>query len=330
MKLRLAPIAPIALLCLASFSCDKVKNIATQARSAVEDKLAKSGSKSPDSTPDPELQKLVDQTPDGVIFRKDLPLPENFEVKITRVQEISGRFTQTSAIEKQASMVKGTQTLVTKLERSGELVGYTLEQSTFADPVVQGADESKKPVVKQLAPPSKVRTFKRTGGVWKSDDGNDFRTAALAQLLTPVFDQLLVENALAFRPLWFGKKRFKIGDQLTVTDQTLPMLTSGNPKGNLTLTLVAIEPVKGHPCGVFSVTGSYSRKRIPDFEGVLTDEDVTIESGKLWLSLLYPLILKEEVDTIQTTHSGGQGNASSTGQGSIKLSVVREWKQTRP
>ncbi|HEX7262181.1 MAG TPA: hypothetical protein VF258_10235 [Luteolibacter sp.] len=328
MKLRL--LLPVALLCLASFSCDKVKNIATKARSAVEDKLAKSGETSLDSTPDPELQKLVDQTPEGVIFRKDLPLPDKFEVKITRTQEISGRFTQTSAIENQAGMVKGTQTLVTKFERSGELVRYTLEQSTFADPVVQGADESKKPAVKQLAPPSKARTFKKTGGVWKSDDGGDFRTAALAQLLAPVFDELLVENALALRPLWFGKKRFKIGDQLTVTDQLLPMLVAGNPKGSLTLTLVAIEPVKGHPCGVFSITGSYNRKRIPDFEGSLTDEDVTIESGKLWLSLLYPLVIKEEADTIQTTHSGGQGNASKTGQGSVKLSVVREWKKTTP
>lgn len=327
MKLR---ILPVAALCLASFSCDKVKNIATQARSAVEDQLAKSGSKTADSTPDPELQKLVDQTPEGVIFRKDLPLPDKVEVKITRVQEISGRYTETSAIENQVSVVKGTQTLVTKFERSGDLVRYTMEQSTFADPVVQGADESKKPVVKQLAPPSKARTFKKTAGVWKSDDGGDFRTAALAQLLAPVFDQLLVENALALRPLWFGKKRFKIGDQLAVSDQTLPMLASGNAKGNLTLTLVAIEAVKGHPCGVFSVTGNYSRKRIPDFEGVLTDEDVTIESGKLWLSLLYPLVLKEETDTIQTTHTGGQGNASRSGQGSVKLSVVREWKQTTP
>ncbi len=321
---------PIALLGLASFSCDKVKDVVTQARSAVEGQLAKNETKPAESTPDPELQKLVDQTPEGVIFRKDLPLPDKFEVKITRVQEISGRFMQTSAIENQASIVKGTQTLVTRFERSGEQVRYTMEQSTFADSVVQGADESKKPLIKQLAPPSKARTFKKSGGVWKSDDGGDFRTAALAQLLGPVFDQLLVENALAFRPLWFGKKRFTIGDQLTVADQTLPMLATGNAKGSLTLTLVAIEPVKGHPCGVFSVTGSYNRKRIPDFEGVLTDEDVTIESGKLWLSLLYPLVLKEEADTIQTTHSGGQGNASRTGQGSVKLSVVREWKKTAP
>jgi hypothetical protein len=317
---------PITFLCLASFSCDKVKNIATQARSAVEDKLAKSGSKPVDSKPDPELQKLIDQTPEGVIFRKDLPLPDKFEVRITEIDEVSGRFTQTSALGNQSAILKGTSTTISKLEREGDLVRYALEQSTMTEPVPKGSDESKKPVVTQLAPPSKARTFKKIDGVWKSGDGGDFGTAALAQLISPVFDQLLVDNTLALRPLWFGKKRFKIGDQLMVTDQTLPMLLSGNAKGNLTLTLVAIEPVKGHPCGVFSVTGSYSRKRVPSFDGKVSDLDITIESGKMWLSLLYPLVLKEEADSIVSIRYGSQGNASMSGQGSSKLSIVREWK----
>ncbi len=46
--------------------------------------------------------------------------------------------------------------------------------------------------------------------------------------------------------------------------------------------------VDGHPCAAFSVTGDYSRNQFPDFEGVFTDEEVTIESGKLWLSLIHP------------------------------------------
>ena len=95
----------------------------------------------------------------------------------------------------------------------------------------------------------------------------------------------------------------------------------------LTLTLKSFEAVKGHPCGMFEVTGNYDRKQSPDFEGVLTDGDVAIRSGKLWLSLIHPLVLKEELDTIQSTRTGGQGNAASRGQGSIKVSVIREWKQ---
>jgi hypothetical protein len=84
--------------------------------------------------------------------------------------------------------------------------------------------------------------------------------------------------------------------------------------------------VKGHPCGVFSVTGDFSRKQFPDFDGNFTDEDVTIQSGKIWLSLIYPIILKEELDTIQSFKSGGQGGLVGRGQGTVKVSVEREWK----
>lgn len=320
----------LPLFCLASLSCDKVKDLANQARSAAEGQLAKNSAKSATDQPDPELQKLVDQTADGVIFRKDLPLPAKFEVKITEVEEISGRFTHSSALGRQATVLKGTTTTVTKLEREGDVVRYALEQSTMTEPVPKGSDESKKPVVTQLAPPSKTRTFKKSDGVWRSGDGGDFGTAALAQLISPVFDQLLVDNTLALRPLWFGKKRFKIGDTLTVSEQSLPMLLAGNAKGSLNLTLVAIEPVKGHPCGVFSITGNYSQKRVPSFDGSITDFEITVQSGKVWLSLIYPLVLKEEADTIMTIRSGGQGNATINGQGSNKSSIVREWKKTAP
>ncbi len=317
----------LTLLCLVSFSCDKAKSLANRAKSAVEDRIAKQAGQSGDSKPDPELQKLVDQTPEGVIFRKDLPFPGHLEVKITWRNEISGRVFQSSAIGTQASVVNGTQTTVTKFERAGDQVRYTLEQSTFAEPVAKDADESRKPAVKELAPPSKPVVFKKSGSTWKSDDSEGFRAAALSKQMAPVFDQLLVEAAAAPRGLWFGKKRVKVGDQITVAGKTLPMLVTGNAKGSITLTLESFESVAGHPCGVFAVTGDYGRKQFPDFEGKLTDEDVAIQSGKLWLSLIHPLILREETDTIQTYRSGGQGDLATRIQGSFKISIVREWKK---
>ena len=309
---------PLALLCLAAVSCDKFKNLANQA------------DPSADSKPDPALQKLVDQTPDGVIFRKDLPFPGKLNVKTTRIQEVSQRLVQSSAIENQASTVKGTRTTVTQIEREGDQVRYSLIESTFTDPALPQAKDSKeppKPVVKQLAPPSKPVVFHKVGSVWKANNSEGFRAVSLSQNLSPVFDELLVDYALAPRTLWFGKKRFKIGDQLTVSDKSLPMLVAGNAKGALTLTLKSFEAVKGHPCGLFEVTGNYERKQAPDFEGVLTDEEVAIRSGKLWLSLLYPLVIKEELDSIQSTRTGAQGNAATRGQGSVKVTVTREWKQ---
>ena len=124
----------------------------------------------------------------------------------------------------------------------------------------------------------------------------DFRIASRAQMIAPVFEDLLIEDGLAPRALWFGKKRYKVGDKLTVTDDFLPMLVGGKAKGNLKVTLESFDAVNGHPCGVFSVAGDFTRKQFPDFNGSITNEEVTIESGKLWLSLLYSLILREETD----------------------------------
>lgn len=316
----------IALLGLASSSCEKARSLAGQAKSAMENQINKTPVESADTPPDPELQKLVDQTAEGVIFRKDLPFPVRFEIKTTLNQEFSGRISTTSAIEKQVKTLKGNQTTALKFERAGDQIRYTMEKSTFTESVPDEADDSKKQV-KELAPPSKPQVYHKVGSTWKSENSEGFRAVALSKQLSPVFDLLLVENALAPRSLWFAKTRIKIGDRLTVTDKTLPMLLAGNAKGSFTLTLQSIGSVRGHPCGVFAFTGDYSRKQMPDFEGELTDEDVTIQSGKLWLSLIYPLVLREEAETIQTIRRGDGVNAGGRSQGLVKVSLLRDWKK---
>ena len=133
--------------------------------------------------------------------------------------------------------LKGTVTNVSKLTRNGDKVSFTLLESIFTEPVIKGADESGKPVSKQLAPPSAPYDFVKSGSTWKSAVASDFRTASRAQLIAPVFDELLVEDALAPRALWFGTKRYKVGDSLVVTEEFLPMLVAGKAKGKLKLTL---------------------------------------------------------------------------------------------
>jgi len=320
----------IVLCCFVLSSCEKAKEIANKTRATVEDQIAKQTSGSDDVATDSELQKLVDQTPEGVIFRKDLPLPSQFEVKITRRSEVSNRAIFRSAIESNSSVTKGTLLHVSKLERSGDQVRYTLEQSTFAEPVIEGSDESKTPAPKILEPPSKPSIFQKTGTTWKAETTEGFRAITLAKQLSPVFDVLLVDNAVSPRPMWFPKARVKIGQEFNLNDEALPMLIAGNAKGNLKVKLKSIETVKGHPCGVFEITGDYSRKKIPDFSGALTSEDVTIQAGQIWLSLIYPLILKEELDVIQSTQMDRQSGVDSRTQGAAKVSVVREWKKTAP
>ncbi|MEO8617570.1 MAG: hypothetical protein ABI600_20740, partial [Luteolibacter sp.] len=50
----------LLLLCLSALSCDKVKNFANRARTAVETKVAEKSAGNSDGTVDPVLQKLVD------------------------------------------------------------------------------------------------------------------------------------------------------------------------------------------------------------------------------------------------------------------------------
>lgn len=318
----------IPLTAIAFTSCDKAKNLANKASSAVREKITDKAADAASAKVDASLQKLVDQTPEGAVFRKDLPFPTRLEVITTRSNKMSGRFHQSSAIEKRSDVVNGTQFQVSKFERAGDQVRHTTEQSKFSipsadDPKVAKGIESP---LGQSSAPAKPVTFRKTGKTWKSDESDGFHAAVLSKQLAPVFDELLIESALAPRQLWFAKRRIKVGEKLVVTGESLPMLIAGNAKGSLTLTLESFKPVKGHPCGVFTVTGDYSRKQFPDFDGNLTDEDVTIQSGKIWLSLIYPIILKEELDTIQSFKSGGQGGLVGCGQGTVKVSIEREWK----
>lgn len=326
MKSRSTLISTLALA-LALSSCDKARDLADKASSAVKDTIAENTT-STASEVDPALQKLVDQTPEGVIFRKDLPFPPRVEVRTTRRKSISGRLFNESAIEKRTDLINGTEVHVSKIERAANQVRYTLENTSYSIPAAKAGEEEKAATnpLEQIAPTKLPINFRRKGDSWTAEGVDTFRSAFISKQIIPVFDRLLIENAAAPRPMWFSKHRFKQGDKLVVTGETLPMLLEGGKKGNFSLVLDGFEAVDGHPCAFFTVTGDYSRKNFPDFEGRLMDEDVTISSGKIWLSLIYPIVLREELETIQTFRTGSSGGPSSRGQGTVKVSVKRSWK----
>ena len=308
-------------------SCEKVKQAAQQAMSAVSQGL-RDKKEEPKVSVDTSLQELVDQTDRGVVFRRDLPFPEKIEVKTTIERKFSGRFFHASQLGKKVEVIKGTESVTAQLERKGNVVSYALKESSFNIPSAQNPGSGSKlrnPFREQPVSTDRV-AFRKSGGAWKLVNSGDFRKMVLAQQLNPVFQELLVEQALEPRPLWFAKRRIQIGDEVNVDGSAIAMLVAGKAKGHLNIKLVEIEAVHGHPCGVFSVTGDYSRNEFPDLEGVLTDEVVTVESGKLWLSLLYPVILKQELNTIQTFKPGGDGGLIGRGQGTVEVKVDREWK----
>ncbi len=315
-------IPSIALLFLAQPSCEKVKDLARKGRAVLDAELA---AKSADAAGqvDSTLEKLVDRTEEGVVFRKDLPFPKELEVRTTSVEEVFGRVFEKSEIGSSGANVNGTTTTVSVLKRSGDRVSYELVESIFTKPLSEGQDEAKQEKEQLIAP--FTAAVKKEGSKW-TPLSNDFQTANLVQSLSPVFDQLLVDHALAPHPMWFGKKRFKIGDSVSVSGKSLPMIVTGNATGNLDLKLESFDAVAGHPCGVFSVRGNFSRKEFPSFDGSLTSEERTIETGKLWLSLLYPIVLKEQENSIQTVKGGQGGGHSVHVSGTSKFTVTRDWK----
>ncbi len=313
-------ILAIALLAAAAPSCEKVKNIARKGRAAIDSQITTGAG----GKVDPALEKLVDRNAEGVVFRMDLSFPESLVVKTTAIEEISGRVFEKSAIGSGGAMVKGTTTTVSIAKRSGNHVSYQLIDSVFAEPLATGQDVEKQ-VKRQVQQPF-TAAFVKTESKWKPVS-NDFHTANLAQSLSPVFDQLLVDSALTARPMWFGSKRLKVGDKVPVSDKSLAMIVTGNATGRLELLLESFDAVAGHPCAVFSFSGNFRRKGFPGFDGSLTDEERTIESGKIWLSLLYPVILKLQEDGIQTIRGGQAGGNSMQASGSSKLTITREWKR---
>jgi hypothetical protein len=312
MKLRILLIA--ALAC-AALSCDKARKVAREARAAVRAEIAADAGEKPD----PALEKLVDRTADGVRFRKDLPFPARLDVTTTRRLKLDVRTFRATALGKESGAIKATETSVTKLERAAGHVRYTPVSSATVAP---GAEE---PAAAAPAKPGEPRTYRKSGGKWHAEGGGLLAPAATRDI-APVFEQLLIENALAPRKRWFGPKRWKPGDKMTLSGDSLPLLVAGGATGSLDLELESFEPVDGHPCAVFSVTGSYSRKNFADFESDFSDEEVTIQAGKFWLSLIYPAILREEAETIRTYRTGGRGDAGTRIQGQVGVSIVRAWK----
>ena len=317
-----------SILCvLACASCDKARELADKAVSEVRGKIAEGESAAP--SVDPELAALVDETEEGVVFRKDLPFPKTIEVKETRRQEWSGRLIVRNEIESRVETLKGVRSTTRTLTRSGEEIRHQIEESAFTLPAVGDGESAPKSLAdpfKSAASAGSSITLRKDGGTWKPVPAGDFRSAFIARELSPVMPELLVEHALAPRPLWFtSKKRFKPGDTLTVAGDSLPMLVAGKAVGELKLAFESRDAVNGHPCAVFTVEGDFTRERFPDFAGQFSDEEITIQSGKLWLSLIHPLVLREELDTIQSVKTGADGSPAAHSQGAVKVSITREW-----
>lgn len=119
--------------------------------------------------------------------------------------------------------------------------------------------------------------------------------------LTSTIPQLMVETGAHPRVQWFSSSRYwRPGERVVLTASSIKMLHPYDVSGRVVLVFDGEEAVDGHPCGVFTVDGDLGIKSKVELEGSGTEAEVSIKSGKIWASLLYPVILREEYDTVQT------------------------------
>ncbi|MES2996278.1 MAG: hypothetical protein V4733_05645 [Verrucomicrobiota bacterium] len=282
---------------------------------------------------DPALEKLVDHSADGHRFRTDIRFPANLDVEI--VETSSGNLTggARTAFGSGSGRVQQEKKTMMRIERVGDHVRYSIRDEGMvaaapASPAKPSAAElARKPVSKEPAaapPPAPAEkpvslVFRKKSDTWRADPASDFRSQSLANDLAPRFGDLLLEQAGAPRKLWFSSRRFKPGDAITLSGDSLQILGPEYDKGNVTLEFAGAEPVAGHPCGVFRIKGDVRELQEGGESG-----DLTIENGRIWCSLLYPVILREELMCIITVRANGAdaGRVSGT----VQRNAVRTWK----
>ncbi len=292
---------------------------------------------------DPALMKSVKKSSDGYLFRTDLPFPPHLKViatDITRFREVkmarrvadgSERMTLTARLEK-----------VTEYEIAGKSVRYTmvkdenrrktskaemmdkLKARKEAEKSGKRTAEDKDLIIGKLV--GKAIQFKYKDGGWKALPTKEFRTMAWGKEEEPEVGKTLVENGLRPKPRWFGSKPLPIGHKIRLAEGSLGLVYENAAKGGLDLVFKAVEGVHGHPCAVFEVSGSIELKPETDAQGRAITGEETVESGKVWFSLLYPVVMRSELEMVVSYDTREKGKLVEQFQGKAQSHLHRDWK----
>lgn len=303
---------------LALSGCEKLKSLKNSASSAPP-------TAAPSSVVDPALAKLVLRENDGVVFRQDLPFPANLRVDVTK--QMSGKYsgyknTELGKMTLQNQPISS-RSLIT-IERMGEHVRYTVGME--APPPATSTPPAAKPTGKSAAtpapPPPKVAlVLRHTTGKWKADPTSDFRAKTQALDLEKSFAAVLAVGGAAPLKEWLPRRPFKPGDEIVLENARLALVDSEFHKGRITLRYEGEEAVGEHPCGVFRSKGDASGNSADNTEMPGAATDMTIEDGRIWFSLLYPIVMRSEYSAITTVRSSG-----ARINGSKKVEETKTWK----
>jgi hypothetical protein len=332
-------------------SCEKAKELLGKAQETVKANAAPAGApaKEAETKPaggeiEPALASQVEKDDAGVRFRKDQPFPTTIEArKVTRITYHQARSVSRSVIGNDIKVIDGTTELVSHWVRSGDRVEVWMEKMGFELPLEKRPKvDPKKPALPLKQEPMPVGrsvtpeqlgqmkgVFVKTGSSWRTESGRggDFVRAAWLQALEPGFSAAAIEAGVLPRTMWFGgKARWKKGTEVTLEGDHLRVL-GGFPKtkGSVRLVFEEVEAVAGHPCGRFSISGDYVCEGRVDDDGTRSDMELSITDGKIWCSLLHPVVMKQELETVMTLSSNANGVPTRI-QGKADIATSCEWK----
>ena len=326
----------LSLSALGLTSCDKAKKAVDAARDKIEGSKDAGLPKAPGGDVESALVSQVDTAAEGVRFRRDLPFPSRVEVPVVeRVTFHNTRRIVTSALGTESMVANGTFEVVGLFERDGPRVSFKIDKmGPVADPK-EAVEKAKAKA--EGAPPEEPNPmvgvkveFVQTANGWQLPPHKgavDFNRKVLEQSLLPHLSNMVQEFGGLPRTQWFSSsRRWIAGDKLVLEGASLALLFDAGTTGKVTLTYEVSEALDGHPCGRFAVQGDISIRNEMALDGGSRSGELTIQSGKIWCSLLHPLILREDLQTLKTV-TEGQGNGPKTKlQGAIDELKIRQWK----
>jgi hypothetical protein len=328
----------LPLLLGALVSCDKAK----QAVEAVREKVGGVADPGAPLAPGGEissgLASQVDSAAEGVRFRRDLPFPGSLRIRVVERQVFqNARIVARSALGRETAVYNGTWErlggivlgegrLEWRVDRCGEVL---LVKEGEAKGGAGLSDKGPRPAVGEPMEGLQVE-FERGPKGWSVPSAQgavEFRKRMLGQQLGPALPVVLAAHGVMPRTQWFSStRRWISGDEFMIAGESLALLFPGAAVGKVGLIYEESEALDGHPCGRFAVEGDLALKGDVAFSGESSDREISIRSGKVWCSLLYPLVLREEYQTVQTILRGSGSGPRTRIQGAVEHVVSRQWQ----
>lgn len=292
---------------------------------------------------DKELGKLVAKNEAGYVFRTDIPFPRQLKVVVTEITRFKdANMAKLEGEGSQPTKITSRSEEVLTYELSGNALRLTqIQDLTQRDPfkgevVANPNPEAAGKETAAVVPEESIRMvgprvgksveFRLAGKTWKTLPNNDFKTLAWGKDLESQVESTLASTGLRPRASLFGNKPLPIGHTINLKDGNIDRVFAGVSKGKLDMVFRAVEGVYAHPCAVFDVKGSIE---IPSEKEVMNRTRVgeeTIESGQIWFSLLYPVVLREEYKKIVSYQVREDGKLVERFQGRAETYVHKDWK----